>query len=284
MSFKIDRLLYILIFAVPGIAFLTIYIIYPLVMDIVTSFTNWSPTSFSFIGLANYAFMLRDPLFIKSLMTNLVWLGINVPVSVFLGLLLALLLSNPDTKLSVLWRTLIFMALTIPPTVAAFIYGYLLFASGTGIVTTVLFHNELNTYGLYWPGLLMMVLITIWSSTAMATVIYMAGVFMLPREIIESSQIDGAGPLTRLFRIYIPLLKPAHIVAMTMIAIITLKVFDVVYTLRAPGGASVLLYYMYGVMSYGMYGYANAIVTVMAILVLVMAIPLALLVIRGGGR
>ena len=284
MDFKINKIIYIIVFALPGLAFLTVYIIYPLIMDIVTSFTNWSPTSFNFVGLSNYLFMIKDPLFIRSFITNLIWLGINVPVSVILGLLLALLLTNPDVKLTSLWRTLIFVALTIPPAVAAFMFGYLIFASGTGIVTTVLFHNELNTYGLYWPGLLMMIIITIWSSTAMATVIYTAGAYMLPREIIESSQIDGAGPFTRLFRIYIPLLKPAHIVAITMIAIITLKVFDIVYTLRAPGGASVMLYYMFGVMSYGDYGYANAIVTVMAVLVLVMSIPLAVYTLRGGRR
>lgn len=281
---KVKNIPYILVFMIPGLAFLTLYIIYPLIMDIVTSFTNWSPLGIHFIGLGNYAFMLKDPLFIKSFFTNLIWLGINVPASVIIGLFIALLLTNSGVKVTVLWRSLVFAALTIPPAVAAFMFGYLLFASGTGIITTVLFSNKLNTYGLYWPGLIMMVLITIWSSAAMASIIYTAGIYMIPKEILEASQIDGAGPITRLFRIYMPLLKPAHIVAVTMIAIITLKVFDVVYTLRAPGGASVLLYYMYGVMSYGNYGYANAIVTVMVVLVLVMSIPLTIYVLKGGGK
>jgi len=275
--------MHIIVFALPGLAFLGIYVLYPLIMDIITSFTNWSLTSFSFIGLANYAFMLKDPLFRVSLITNLLWLVISVPISAFLGLLFALLLTNPSVKLSVLWRTLIFMALAIPSTVAAYMYGYLLFASDTGFINAVIFHNTLDTFGSYWPALLMMLLASMWGLTAWATIVYMASIFMLPKEIIEASEIDGAGPLTRLFKIYIPLLKPAHIITIAMLSIMAMKVFSIIYTLYAPGGTDVLLYYMYDYFSQGFFGYANAVVTLMMIIVLVMAIPIVFLM-RGGAR
>nr|KJR72773.1 MAG: hypothetical protein TU35_09875 [Thermoproteus sp. AZ2] len=55
-----------------------------------TSFTNWSPTSFQFVGVENYQLLLRDPLFYTAFETNLIWLAINVPASMALGMLFAL--------------------------------------------------------------------------------------------------------------------------------------------------------------------------------------------------
>ncbi|MEL9990064.1 MAG: sugar ABC transporter permease [Thermoproteus sp.] len=274
------KAIYFLVFSLPGLLFIAIYILYPLALDVASSFTNWSPTSFNFVGLANYGYLLTDPLFVQSFTTNLIWLAINVPVSMFLGMLFAMLFTNEETKASRAFRTMVFAAMAVPPTVAAFMFGYMMFASSTGIVNALLFNNKLNVFGLYWPGLLMMVLITIWSSTPLATIIYMAGISIIPRSVIEAAAIDGAPLLTRFLRIYLPLLRPAHVVAFVMLSILTLKVFDVVYTLRAPGGASVMLYYMYQNLSYGMWGYANAVVVILSAIVVAIAVPLTIVMFR----
>lgn len=281
-----NRAIYFLVFSLPGFLFLLIYIIYPLVLDVVSSFTNWGPVAnwftpaFKFLGLQNYAYLFTDPLFLESLYTNLIWLAINVPASMFLGMLFALLLTNEHTKAARAFRTLIFAAMAIPPTVAAFMFGYMLFASNTGFINVVFFDNKLNVFGLYWPGLLMMILITIWSSTPLATIVYMAGISIIPRSVLEAAWIDGAPLLTRFARIYLPLLRPAHVVSFVLLSILTLKVFDVVYTLRAPGGASVMLYYMYQNYSYGAWGYANSVIVVISAIVIAIAIPLTLLMFR----
>ncbi|MGC9119087.1 MAG: carbohydrate ABC transporter permease [Thermoproteus sp.] len=275
-----NRLIYFLVFSAPALLFLFIYIIYPLALDIASSFTNWSPATYAYVGLQNYQYLFTDPLFAQALETNLIWLGINVPVSMFLGMLFALLLTNENAKGARAFRTMVFAALAIPPTVAAFMFGYMLFAASTGVINAVFFGNKLNVFGLYWPGLLMMVLMTIWSSTPLATIIYMAGIAIIPRSVIEAASIDGAPLLTRFARIYLPLLRPAHIVAFVMLSILTLKVFDVVYTLRAPGGASVLLYYMYQNLSYGAWGYANSVIVVISAIVIAIAIPLTIAMFR----
>lgn len=274
------KIYYFLVFSFPALFFLIIFIIYPLILDIISSFSDWSPIAFNFVGLSNYALLFQDPLFYSALQSNLIWLAVNVPASMALGLLFALLLTSEDTVGPKVYRTMIFTALAIPPTIAAFIFGYMLFSSNTGFINAVFFHNELNVFGLYWPALFMMILITIWSTAPLATIIYMAGVSLIPRSVVEAALIDGAPAPTRFFRIYLPLLKPAHIISFVMLSILTLKVFDVVYTLRAPGGASVLLYYMYNQMAYGMWGYSNTIILILIIIILSIAIPLTIIMFK----
>ena len=145
-------------------------------------------------------------------------------------------------------------------------------------------HLQPSWLGDYRVALWSVIIVIIWQFAGYSMVIFLAGLQAIPREIIEASELDGAGPLRKLFSIKLPLLGPALLVNIMLSLIAGLKQFDVVWVLTGggPGTAtqtiSTLIFQ--NAFQFGEYGYSIALAVVLTLI----ALPVSLVQFRLAGR
>ena len=158
-----------------------------------------------FVGLENYAYILKDEVFIKSIVNTIIFTLLTVPVSKILGLLLALL-ANKRRKTSAFYEASFAVPMAMASSVTAMIFQ-LLFVPSLGFINGVF---GLDIQWLNDPkfALLSIAIIQIWLSTGYAFIFLLSAVRGISQDIIESASLEGATPLQMLFKIYLPLTSP----------------------------------------------------------------------------
>jgi multiple sugar transport system permease protein len=181
---------------------------YPIVAAMAKSLTNWDGLFKSdFVGLANYARLLRGKVFWTLIRNNFILL-LNVPIQVFFGLVIAVLLHER------VWGWRFFRALYyIPQIISAVIIGYLFrtLFSMDGPINLVLSRLGLMPVPLEWLGqagtaLGVIVFTLVWSSLGWMAIVFMGGMTTIPDSVFEAARIDGAGFWRRTFQIAVPML------------------------------------------------------------------------------
>ena len=158
-----------------------------------------------FVGLENYAYILEDKTFVQAVKNTLIYVLLTVPISKVLGMLLALL-ANKRRKTSFIYETAFAIPMAMAVSVTAMIFQ-LLYVPSLGFI------NGFFGLKIQWLtdskyALLAISIIQIWLSTGYAFIFMLAAVRSVPKDILESASIDGAGPVRQLFKIYLPLTTP----------------------------------------------------------------------------
>jgi ABC-type sugar transport system permease subunit len=189
------------------------------------------------VGLNNYARLLTDPVFYKSIFNNLVFSGVVILAGVTLGFLFAVILST-NIRGNRLFFAILFLPSIVPRALIATVFKEMLeFHSGT--VNAVLSFMGMNVQNLTWltdPGMAYVSVFTV--------LIYMIGIPLLyynaelttiDSSIFESAQLDGANFPTLISKIIFPLVKASHktIVISTLLA--TFRMFEVIFLLTSGG-------------------------------------------------
>jgi ABC-type sugar transport system permease subunit len=236
-----DRTLAPLLFIAPAALLILATVLLPILMSSWISLHQWSMltpiTSMEWVGLDNYAAIFRDASFLRALTNTLVFAAALVFIALPLSLLLAVLIHQGRIRGSGAVLAVLFATYVIPTVAVALLWGYLLSPRGGPV-------NEiLDAVGLPiqpWLGsprtaLWSLVLLTTWQYLGYFTTILIAGLTQVPREYYEAAEIDGAGLLTRLVRITIPLLRRPLTFAIAICVINGLGVFDAVNVLTKGG-------------------------------------------------
>ncbi|MEJ5228699.1 MAG: sugar ABC transporter permease [Pseudothermotoga sp.] len=242
---------YVLFFVLPAMAMLCVFVIYPVARTFVLSFMN---SDGKFVGFQNYTriFSSRDIIDLQgfsrgfplgALVHNLLWIAIHLPLTLILGLSLAVLLKN--VKGGFLIKSIIFLGMVMPMIVGGVMINFI-FDRNLGVVNGML--SLFGIAGKSWTAypdtaLLSLIFGSVWLWTGFSVVLYSAGLETIPKDYYEAAQLDGASSWKIFTNITIPLLKPITIVVITMTLLWELKVFDIVYvaTMGGPGGASNVL-------------------------------------------
>jgi multiple sugar transport system permease protein len=254
--FSISRL-----FLIPAFLLLVVFIFYPVFDTVYVSFISDRTGAF---GLDNYNYIFFQKIYplintpnvlqgifpMGSLVHNAIWIAIHLPLTIFFGLLLAVLLR--DVKGGKMIKPVIFLGTVVPLVVGGVLFRYV-FDKDAGIVNAVLRLIGLGMYArdftIYPDTALFSVIIgSVWIWTGFAMVVYSAGLEGIPTELYEAAAIDGASRLKTFWRITLPMLRSTTLVVVTLTLLWELKVFDIVYvaTFGGPGGASrVLAFDMY---------------------------------------
>lgn len=282
------------LFLVPALALLTAFVIYPVVNTVYLSFVS-SEGAFNFPG--NYINVLssRDIVDLRgftrgfpfgALIHNLIWIGIHLPLTTFLGLFLAVVLRN--VKGSTFIKSTIFLGMVIPMIVGGVLLRFM-FDKDAGILNAFLGAVGLTTKSwTAYPDTALLALIfgSVWLWTGFSMVLYSAGLGTIPKEVYEAARVDGATPWRMFFKITIPLLRPITIVVITMTVLWELKIFDIVYVATAggPGRASNVLalqMYQYAFRS-RIFGFNEAAVvsTLLMLITLGVAVPMIVSIVR----
>lgn len=222
---------------------------YPIAAAAVKSFTNWNGLFTSdYVGLTNYVRLLRGGVFWKLVRNNFALL-LNVPIQVFLGLVVAVLLHER------VWGWRFFRSLYyIPQIISAVIIGYLfrtLFGMD-GPVNLVLGRLGLMPVPVEWLGsaataLGVIVLCLVWSSLGWMAIVFMGGLSSIPDSVFEAARIDGAGFWRRTFQIAVPMLARVMEYAVMLSVVWTFTgLFPFIFSLTrgGPGYETTTLDYM----------------------------------------
>jgi multiple sugar transport system permease protein len=277
-----------------------VFFAYPLLASVYYSFTHYDLLSSPrWIGLRNYEYLFNTDPLIWTAVKNTLWLiAIMVPAQVMFALGLSLLLSRARRGAGVL-RTVFYLPALAPIVAATLGFAYL-FNPGTGPVNTIL--GSLGIEGPLWlngtatakPTL---VVLALWG-IGNTLIIFLAAVLDVPTHLLESAELDGAGPWRRLIHVTLPTISPVLLFAVVIGVIDALQYFTQAYVaanvaqggqagesakaLGYPGG-STLFYpiYLYeqAFSNFNM-GYASA----MSILMLLVALGLTILILRNSRR
>ncbi|MEI4280013.1 carbohydrate ABC transporter permease [Klenkia terrae] len=197
-----------------------------------------------FVGADNYAELFADSTFWRATLNTGLYALLTVPVSLVLGLGVALAMNRPLRGRGVL-RAIYYVPYVISGVVVA-VAGRWIFNENVGVVNRLLRSAGLD--GVPWQSdavgaMSSLVLISIWTKVGFCMVVYLAGLQSIPKEYLEAAQTDGAGRWTQLRYIVVPLLKPTTIFLVVLGVIESFQVFDIVYVLTGggPGNATEML-------------------------------------------
>lgn len=278
------------LFFSPALILIVLFVFFPVLQTIYISFFS---SSGEFVGLDNYRDVLSSkeilnpgdvsrglsqPYGLGALVHNMIWILIHLPLSMFSGLALAILLR--DVKGASVVKSAIFLGMVTPMIVGGMILRFT-FEEGVGIVNgffNMLGFEQLTRTWTAYPETALFALIfgSVWLWTGFSLIVYSAGLATIPKEYYEAARIDGTSPFRTFFRITFPLLKPMTLVVMTMTLLWELKIFDIVYaaTMGGPGGTSnVLALQMYIWAFRGfVFNRAAAVATILTALTLVVSV------------
>ncbi|KAF1303164.1 carbohydrate ABC transporter permease [Enterococcus sp. JM9B] len=267
---------------------ITLLVFLPMVSALITSFQSGPPTNMSFNGLGNYQRMLTDSTFKKAFGNTFLYLIVQVPIMLFLALVLSNILNDKKLKFKGLFRTALFL-----PCITSLVSYSLIMKSlfsVNGLVNTFLLNINLIEDPIkwltdpFWAKVLIIFAIT-WRWTGYNMIFFISGMQNIDPSIYEAAEIDGASKRDQFFKITIPNLKPIILFTTITSTIGTLQLFDEVQniTMGGPANATTTLsQYIYN-LSYRFtpnFGYAAAVSFVIVVAIVVLSVIQA----RVGGR
>ena len=218
------------VFVGPALVLLAVFLVYPAAGTILRSFQNDKGA----LTLANYAVMV-EPEFTQILRNNVLWLVLGTGASVVLGLIFAGLFDR--IRRESLAKTIIFLPLAISLVGASVIWGFVYAWQPAGqpqigllnAVVVGLGGNPIPWLTTNPINIICEIVILVWLQTGFAMVVFSASIKGVSGEIIEAARLDGASERQIFVRVIVPMIRGSIITVSTTIAIVTLKIFDIVY-------------------------------------------------------
>jgi multiple sugar transport system permease protein len=262
------------LYVLPAVAALALWNYYPLLFLFDLSFHRLDASSPAptWDGLANYRELLADPLFWRVLSNTAIYTFFTVPLSIGLGLALAVAL-NQRLVGARLFRTLFYTPVVLP-TVAAATVALWIFNSNYGLVNYLL--ELIGQPPVGWLtdssyALWTIIAVGVWKTFGYFMLVYLAALQAMPQAVLEAARLDGARPWDRFWSITWPLLRPTTWFATVIALILSFQAFDFIniMTQGGPSNASnLLVFYIYQHgFQYFRLGYAAASAVVMFSLV-----------------
>ena len=218
------------IFILPTMIGLIILNIYPMIQTVIQSFykTGDFGKGNTFVGLKNYQKVFGDGEIWQALWNTIKYALVEVPISVVLGLLLAVLL-NKKMKGRGVFRTIFFLPMVVAPAAIAMVWKWL-YNSNFGLINNI-FHIKVNWISNPNIAIFSIAVIGIWSVIGYNMVLFLAGLQSVPRDYYEAASLDGATGWQQLTRITIPLISPTIFFVVVTRVIGAMQVFDLIYML-----------------------------------------------------
>ncbi|MDU3374535.1 MAG: sugar ABC transporter permease [Enterococcus casseliflavus] len=259
---------------------ITMLVFIPMVSALFTSFQSGPPTAMTFNGLGNYQRMLSDSTFKKAFGNTFLYLLVQVPIMLFLALIVSNILNDKKLKFKGLFRTALFL-----PCITSLVSYSLIMKSlfsANGLVNNFLTQLHLIDAPIqrltdpFWAKVLIIFAIT-WRWTGYNMIFFISGMQNIDPSIYEAAEIDGATKWDQFFKITIPNLRPIILFTTITSTIGTLQLFDEVQNITGGGPANAtttLSQYIYN-LSYKFtpnFGYAAAVSFVIVIAIVILSI------------
>ena len=187
-----------------------------------------------FVGLVNYYYLMLDPDWWSAVRNTLVFTAVSLTTETILGLAIALTLNAHFRGRGVL-RAAVLIPWAIPTVVSAQMWNWM-YHDVFGVINEGLRITGLISEPVAWTAspdtaLLAVIMVDVWKTTPFMALLLLAGLQMLPQECYESARVDGVHPVKVFFKVTLPLLKPALMVAIIFRALDALRIFDLIYVM-----------------------------------------------------
>jgi trehalose/maltose transport system permease protein len=237
-------------FLVPMLVVLAAVAGWPLLRTIYFGFTDTSLSDFEdrqFVGFANYLSVLKmpsgqviydgllvDPVWWQSVWNTVKFSVISVTCETIIGLVVALVL-NAEFRGRGLVRAAILVPWAIPTIVSAKMWAWML-NDQFGIINNILIGLGIIDHKIAWTAsadtaMAAVLLVDIWKTTPFMSLLILAGLQMVPTDIYEAAKVDGIHPVKVFWKVTLPLVRPALMVAVIFRALDAMRVFDLIYVL-----------------------------------------------------
>jgi trehalose/maltose transport system permease protein len=235
------------VFLAPMLILLALIAGWPLVRTIWFGFTDANLADLSawkFIGFDNYLFhdqdrwvgLLVDPEWWRAVWNTVKFALISVTLETIFGMIVALVLNANFPGRGVV-RAAVLIPWAVPTIVSAKMWSWML-NDQFGIVNDALLKLGLISSPLAWtanPDLSMIavIMVDVWKTTPFMALLILAGLQMLPSDCYEAAKVDGINPVKVFFKVTLPLIRPAVMVAVIFRALDALRIFDLIYVLTS---------------------------------------------------
>jgi len=267
-----------MLFSLPFLVVYALFLVAPIFYGIYLSFFDWNVLSGkTFIGFRNFVDAFHDEKFLSSLLHTCQFVLLSTPATIIVGFLMALAVVAPF-RMGKTAETVFFLPYIFSITVVGTLWSWI-FQKNFGILNQVLV--ALGIPGVGWltdPSVAMhsIVIATVWWTAGFNMILFSAGMKQIPEEVYESARLDGAGRLTILTKITIPLLRDTTILVLILQIIASFKVFGQSYVMTGGGpygSTRVLVQYIYETgFSYFKMGYASAMSVILFLIILVISV------------
>jgi trehalose/maltose transport system permease protein len=252
----------------PTLAVVGLVAIIPLLQTLYQSFTDARLASLEparFVGLRNYADLMRDRIFLNSVWVTVQFTTITVAFEFVLGLLIALVV-NSNFRGRGLMRAAMLVPWAIPTVISAQMWKWM-YHDVYGVINDLL----VNRLGLLdrhvaWvaepaTSLWAIAAVDIWKTTPFVALLLLAGLQVIPGDIYEAAHVDGASRVQQFFRVTLPLLRPAILVTLIFRTLDALRVFDAFYVMfgARPDTQTMAIYAQQNIVAFSDLGYGAAI-------------------------
>lgn len=269
-----------LLFVLPYFIFLAVFTIYPTFMAIVGSFFKWDilTNSFTkFLGLRNYATAFSDKSFYQSILNSSLYFVLQIPTSIFGGLLIANML-NKQIKMRAFFRVVYFLPIATGSVVLSIVWSWM-FQRSNGIINYALETIGLQPVAWLTDQNVAMVSISImkaWMDIGYYTIVFLGAFQSISNELVEAASIDGANSFQTFWRVKFPLLNPTIVFCVMMATIWAFQLFNEPYIMTGGGplGASTTMtLYLYE-MAFTKHkmSYASALGVIIAAMIMLISI------------
>jgi len=267
-NFYTKRKLLGILFILPTILFLTVFVIYPVLSNVFLSFTdtNLVKSEYHFIGFENYIKLFTDKMFFKYTWNTFIWTAFSVVGQLVLGLALAMLI-NRQMRGGAFMRSFLLIPYVVPAVAIALITKWI-FNGDYGIASQWLqnigwIDYKQSPLALAGGAMAVLIIINIWRSYPFPMLIYWAALKGIDRELYEAAHVDGANELQSFLYITLPQLKNTTIVLAILRIVWTATYFDLIWMVTGggPAGSTTHLPIMIYQSSFGTFqlGYSSAI-------------------------
>lgn len=273
-------------FLTPAVLLLVLMNFVPLFQAFLMSLQSGKGNDLAWAGFKNYVRMFRDTQFLGAIRVTFLYMIVTVPIMIALGIIIAVLLNDPDLKLKGFYRTCIFLPAAVSLVASAVIFRSLF--ANDGFVNTVLIHLGILDTGYNFLGhptsaKIILMLMRIWRWVGYQMIFFLAGLQNIDSSLYEAARIDGASKWQSFWRITLPLLKPMILFTTVMGLNAALQVYDesVNLTNGGPGTSTMpITHYIYNTSFVNVpnFGYSCA----MSIFVLVIVAVMTFIQMKAG--
>ncbi|MCG6658107.1 sugar ABC transporter permease [Halomonas campisalis] len=271
------------LFLAPMLVVLAMVAGWPLIRTFYFSFTDASLSDLSdilFIGLENYLVyddgrwygVLADPIWWRSVYNTFYFAIVSVSLEVVFGVIVALIL-NAEFKGRTFVRAAVLIPWAIPTIVSAQMWAWML-NDQFGIINEILMALRIISDPIAWTAdasysMWAVIMVDVWKTTPFVALLALAAMQMLPKDCYEAAEVDGIHPVRVFFKVTLPLITPALMVAVIFRLLDALRVFDVIYVLTSNSTStmSMSIYARQQLVEFQDVGYGSAASTLLFLII-----------------
>lgn len=255
-------------FALPFVLVFGFFMLGPLVLSFVMSFTDFkssdvqTPLGIDFVGIEQYTTLFQNPQFRKSMVNTAYFVVVGIPLTMVVALVLAVALNSGITRFRTAFRVGFYTPVVTSIVAVAVVWRFILQDNG-------LLNHVLGWVGVDGPDWLnsttwsmpALIVLTTWRNTGTLMIIFLAGLQNVPQEVQEAAMVDGAGAWQRFRNITLPILRPTLLIGAVLLSVAYLQFFEEAFVMTKGGPLDSTLsvtYFTYNQFGFGNYGYASA--------------------------